>query len=43
MEPTRRAILTGWIDENTRFAAGDFRATETRFSPGKLATQLTAG
>ncbi|ATZ96668.1 aldo/keto reductase [Dickeya fangzhongdai] len=26
-------FLTGWIDENTRFAAGDFRATETRFSP----------
>ncbi|UGA49338.1 MULTISPECIES: aldo/keto reductase [Dickeya] len=26
-------FLTGWIDENTRFAVGDFRATETRFSP----------
>lgn len=26
-------FLTGWIDENTRFAAGDFRATESRFSP----------
>jgi aryl-alcohol dehydrogenase-like predicted oxidoreductase len=25
-------FLTGWIDENTRFAAGDFRATETRFA-----------
>lgn len=33
-------FLTGWIDENTRFAAGDFRATETRFSPDNLAHNL---
>jgi len=33
-------FLTGWIDENTRFAAGDFRATETRFSPDKLPHNL---
>lgn len=29
-------FLTGWIDENTRFATGDFRATESRFSPDNL-------
>ena len=29
-------FLTGWIDANTRFAAGDFRATESRFSPENL-------
>jgi aryl-alcohol dehydrogenase-like predicted oxidoreductase len=29
-------FLTGWIDANTRFAAGDFRGTETRFSPENL-------
>lgn len=33
-------FLTGWIDENTRFAAGDFRATETRFSPENLPHNL---
>ncbi|WP_200842935.1 MULTISPECIES: aldo/keto reductase [unclassified Raoultella] len=33
-------FLTGWIDENTRFAAGDFRATETRFSPDNLVHNL---
>lgn len=33
-------FLTGWIDENTRFAAGDFRATETRFLPDNLAHNL---
>lgn len=33
-------FLTGWIDENTRFAAGDFRATETRFSPDNLPHNL---
>lgn len=29
-------FLTGWIDANTRFAAGDFRGTETRFSEENL-------
>ncbi len=33
-------FLTGWIDENTRFATGDFRATETRFSPENLPHNL---
>jgi aryl-alcohol dehydrogenase-like predicted oxidoreductase len=29
-------FLTGWIDANTRFAPGDFRGTESRFSPENL-------
>lgn len=29
-------FLTGAIDENTRFADGDFRKTETRFAPENL-------
>jgi aryl-alcohol dehydrogenase-like predicted oxidoreductase len=29
-------FLTGWIDENTRFAAGDIRGMEPRFSPENL-------
>lgn len=29
-------FLTGWIDANTRFATGDFRSTETRFSEENL-------
>lgn len=33
-------FLTGWIDEQTRFAEGDFRSTETRFSPDNLAHNL---
>lgn len=33
-------FLTGWIDQNTRFAAGDFRATESRFTPENLAHNL---
>lgn len=33
-------FLTGWIDEKTRFATGDFRATETRFSPDNLPHNL---
>lgn len=33
-------FLTGWIDEQTRFAEGDFRRTETRFSPENLAHNL---
>lgn len=33
-------FLTGWIDENTRFAEGDFRGTESRFSPENLTHNL---
>lgn len=33
-------FLTGWIDANTRFAAGDIRAIETRFSPDNLPHNL---
>lgn len=33
-------FLTGWIDGNTRFAAGDFRATESRFAPDNLVHNL---
>lgn len=33
-------FLTGWIDANTRFAAGDFRGTETRFSEENLQHNL---
>lgn len=33
-------FLTGWIDENTRFAQGDFRGTEPRFSPENLSHNL---
>ena len=33
-------FLTGWIDERTRFAEGDFRATESRFAPDNLAHNL---
>lgn len=33
-------FLTGWIDSQTRFAAGDFRATESRFSPENLAHNM---
>lgn len=29
-------FLTGWIDENTRFAPGDIRGMEPRFSPENL-------
>ncbi|SHJ91417.1 Predicted oxidoreductase [Malonomonas rubra DSM 5091] len=29
-------LLTGWIDVNTRFAPGDFRAITPRFSPENL-------
>ena len=29
-------LLTGWLDANTRFAAGDFRAITPRFSPENL-------
>lgn len=33
-------FLTGWIDANTRFAPGDFRGTESRFSPENLRYNL---
>ena len=32
--------LTGWIDANTRFAPGDIRAVESRFSPENLPHNL---
>jgi aryl-alcohol dehydrogenase-like predicted oxidoreductase len=33
-------FLTGWIDADTRFAAGDIRGVETRFSPEHLPHNL---
>jgi aryl-alcohol dehydrogenase-like predicted oxidoreductase len=33
-------FLTGWIDANTRFAQGDIRAAEGRFSPENLPHNL---
>ncbi|MHB1177183.1 MAG: aldo/keto reductase [Daejeonella sp.] len=33
-------FLTGWIDENTRFAPGDIRGIESRFSPENLPNNL---
>jgi aryl-alcohol dehydrogenase-like predicted oxidoreductase len=33
-------FLTGWIDANTRFAPGDIRAVEGRFSPENLPHNL---
>jgi len=33
-------FLTGWIDANTRFAPGDIRGSESRFSPENLAHNL---
>ncbi len=33
-------FLTGWIDANTRFAPGDIRGAETRFSPENRAHNL---
>ncbi|CAM3189983.1 aldo/keto reductase [Vibrio diazotrophicus] len=33
-------FLTGWIDERTRFAQGDFRSTESRFFPENLAHNM---
>lgn len=33
-------FLTGWIDATTRFAPGDFRGTESRFSPENLSHNL---
>jgi aryl-alcohol dehydrogenase-like predicted oxidoreductase len=34
-------FLTGWIDANTRFAPGDIRGMESRFSPENLSHNLT--
>lgn len=33
-------FLTGWIDANTRFASGDIRGAESRFSPENLPHNL---
>lgn len=33
-------LLTGWIDANTRFAAGDLRAVTPRFSPENLSHNM---
>ena len=33
-------FLTGWIDERTRFADGDFRKTEGRFTPENIAHNM---
>jgi aryl-alcohol dehydrogenase-like predicted oxidoreductase len=33
-------FLTGWIDANTRFAPGDMRGVESRFSPENLPHNL---
>lgn len=33
-------FLTGWIDENTKFAQGDFRSLETRFSSENIALNI---
>ncbi|MEJ0058194.1 MAG: aldo/keto reductase [Terricaulis sp.] len=33
-------FLTGWISENTRFAAGDIRAVEGRFAPENMPHNL---
>lgn len=38
--PLGGQFLTGWIDMNTRFAPGDFRGTESRFSPENLQHNL---
>lgn len=38
--PLGVGFLTGAIDAETRFAAGDFRAGETRFAPKNLAANL---
>jgi len=39
--PLGVAFLTGAIDERTRFAAGDIRGVESRFSPENLPHNLT--
>ena len=40
MEPIGRGFLTGAIDAQTRFAEGDIRGIETRFSPENLPANL---
>jgi len=38
--PLGAQFLTGWIDANTRFAQGDIRSIESRFSPENLPKNL---
>ena len=38
--PLNCQLLTGWIDADTRFAAGDLRAATPRFSPENLAHNM---
>jgi aryl-alcohol dehydrogenase-like predicted oxidoreductase len=38
--PLGAQFLTGWIDANTRFAPGDIRGIESRFSPENLPHNL---
>ncbi|WP_033925788.1 aldo/keto reductase [Sphingomonas sp. 35-24ZXX] len=38
--PLGQQFLTGWIDTATRFAPGDFRSRESRFSPENLPQNL---
>lgn len=38
--PLGAQFLTGWIDANTRFAQGDIRGIESRFSPENLPHNL---
>ena len=38
--PLNCQFLTGWLDANTRFAPGDFRAVTPRFSPENLAHNM---
>lgn len=38
--PLGVGFLTGAIDKNTRFAQGDFRGSETRFSPENIAKNM---
>lgn len=38
--PLGVGFLTGAIDQNTRFADGDFRKTETRFAPDNLVQNM---
>lgn len=38
--PLGMQFLTGWIDANTRFAPGDIRGVESRFSPENLTHNL---
>ena len=38
--PLNCQFLTGWLDANTRFAPGDFRAATPRFSPENLSHNM---